>query len=101
MAPSLEAIRVAPTRGEPEKALRTGVESTRARLQHKCDLAAQGCTNFTDYVAQLEMQGVEVLAIRMIRGREADNPEVMANCPRHFGQDVMSRACQKFCVRGI
>ena len=70
VAPSLESIRAAPTRGELEKAVRTGVESTRAQLQYKCDVVVQGCTTFTDYVARLETQGVEVMAITQLQGEK-------------------------------
>ena len=68
VVPSLESVRRAPTKGEIENYVRTGQESTRLRMQHACDVAALGCTSFTDYVARLEKQAVEVMAITQLGG---------------------------------
>jgi hypothetical protein len=68
VAPSLEAERRAPTKGEIENHLRTGRESTRQRLQQACDVAVVGCSSFSDYVARLERRTVEVVAITQIGG---------------------------------
>lgn len=61
VAPSIEAERKAPTKGEIEQALRTGQPSTRQQLQQLCDAAAKGCGSFTEYVERLEAVGVEVI----------------------------------------
>ena len=61
VAPSLEAERHAPTKGEIERTARTGELSTRQQLQALCDDAAQGCDNFTAYQERLEAVGVEII----------------------------------------
>ena len=60
VAPSLEAERHAPTKGELERTLRTGEVSTRQQLQVLCDDAAQGCDSFTAYQERLEAVGVAI-----------------------------------------
>ena len=59
VAPSLEAERRAPTKGEIEAQVRTGQPSTRQQLQQLCEGAAQGCRSFTEYQERLEAAGVE------------------------------------------
>ncbi len=61
VAPSIEAGRAAPTKGEIEHAIRTGQPSARQQLQQLCDACAQGCHSFTEYVERLEAVGVEVI----------------------------------------
>ena len=61
VAPSQEAERHAPTKGEIEQSIRTGAPSTRQRLQALCADAAQGCASFTAYVERLADLGVDVL----------------------------------------
>ena len=61
VAPSLEAERHAPTKGEIERTLRTGEVSTRQQLQVLCDDAAQGCDSFTAYQERLAAVGVEII----------------------------------------
>ena len=61
VAPSQEAERRAPTKGEIEQSVRTGAASTRQQLQALCDGAAQDCASFTTYVERLEAVGVDVL----------------------------------------
>jgi hypothetical protein len=61
VAPSIEAERKAPTKGEIEGALRTGQPSIRDQLQRLCDGAAKDCRSFTEYVERLEAVGVEVI----------------------------------------
>ena len=61
VAPSREAERRAPTKGEIEQSVRTGEPSTRQRLQGLCADAAQGCDSFTVYVERLEAAGVAVI----------------------------------------
>ena len=61
VAPSLEAERHAPTKGEIERTLRTGEVSTRQQLQALCDEAAQDCDNFSAYQERLAAVGVEII----------------------------------------
>lgn len=61
VAPSREAERRAPTKGEIEQSVRTGAASTRQQLQALCDGAAQECDSFTTYVERLEAVGVDVI----------------------------------------
>ena len=61
VAPSAEAARHAPTKGELERTLRTGEVSTRHQLQVLCDDAAQGCDNFTAYQERLDAVGVAII----------------------------------------
>lgn len=68
VAPSAEAERKAPTKGEIERALRTGEPSTKQRLQQLCDAAAMGCTSFSEYVDRLEAVGVEVVPVVQLGG---------------------------------
>jgi hypothetical protein len=70
VAPSLESVRRAPTKGEIENHIRTGRESTRQRLQQACDVAVVGSPSFTDYVVRLEKQSVEVIAITQLGGEK-------------------------------
>ena len=68
VAPSIEADRHAPTKGEIEQSVRTGEASTRQRLQGLCADAAQGCDSFTVYVERLEAAGVAVIPTVQQRG---------------------------------
>ncbi len=68
VAPSIEAERRAPTKGEIEAHIRTGVPSTRQQLQRLCDGAAQDCTSFTQYQAQLEAVGVDMVPLLQLEG---------------------------------
>ena len=61
VAPSLEAERHAPTKGELERTLRTGEPSTRHQLQALCDDVAQDCHSFTAYAERLAAVGVEII----------------------------------------
>ena len=60
VAPSIEAERRAPTKGEIEKLARTGETSTRVRLQLLCDEAVKVSSTYTAYQASLEARGVEL-----------------------------------------
>lgn len=68
VAPSREAVRHAPTRGELEKTLRTGAPSTRQQLQQLCDAAAQQCTQMGDYAKRLHSAGVALLPVLQLNG---------------------------------
>ena len=61
VAPSTEAERHAPTKGEIERTARTGEVSTRQQLQALCDDAAQDCDNFSAYQERLDAVGVEII----------------------------------------
>jgi len=86
VAPSREALRRAPTRGEIERGLRFGEPSTRVRLQMLCDAALAECTGFDDFVSRLEAVGVEVLATmtqegeRLIGLQYLLDGEIMKGC---------------------
>lgn len=68
VAPSVEAERKAPTKGEIEQAMRTGQPSARQQLQQLCDGAAKDCRSFTEYVERLEAVGVEVVPVAQLNG---------------------------------
>ena len=68
VAPSLEAERRAPTKGEIEAQVRTGEPSTRQQLQQLCEGAAQGCRSFTEYQERLEAAGVELVPVVQLGG---------------------------------
>lgn len=68
VAPSIEAERRAPTKGEIECALRTGQSSTRQKLQHLCDAATKDCGSFTEYQKHLESIGVELVPVVQLEG---------------------------------
>ena len=68
VAPSQEAARKAPTKGEIEYALRTGQASIKQRLQSLCDAAMQDCPSFTEYVERLEAVGVDVIPTVQLNG---------------------------------
>lgn len=68
VAPSIEVQRTAPTKGEIEHSLRTGVPSTRQRLQQLCDGAAQNCTSFTVYQERLDAAGVALVPVVQLDG---------------------------------
>lgn len=63
VAPSNQAERRAPTKGEIEGAIRTGEPSTKQRLQQLADAAAKGCTSFTAYQERLEAAGVQLVPV--------------------------------------
>ena len=68
VAPSIEAERKAPTKGEIEGALRTGQPSTRQQLQQICDACAKDCPSFSEYQERLEAAGVEVVPVAQLNG---------------------------------
>ena len=68
VAPSQEAARKAPTKGEIEYALRTGQASIKQRLQSLCDAAMQDCPSFTEYVERLEAVGVDLIPTVQLNG---------------------------------
>ena len=68
VAPSIEAGRKAPTKGEIEGALRTGQPSARQQLQQLCDAAAKDCGSFTTYQERLEAAGVELVPVAQLEG---------------------------------
>lgn len=70
VAPSRDAERKAPTKGEIEQSIRTAQPSTRQQLQQFCDGAAKDCKNFTDYVERLEAVGVELVPVVQLEGQK-------------------------------
>ena len=68
VAPSIEAERKAPTKGEIEGAIRTGQPSTRQQLQQFADAAAKDCPDFTTYQERLEAAGVELVPVAQLQG---------------------------------
>lgn len=67
--PSIEAQRHAATKGEIEHGLRTGVASTRQRLQQLCDGAVTTSRSYSDYAERLEAVGVELLPVTQVDGQ--------------------------------
>ena len=68
VAPSAEAERRAPTKGEIEGAIRTGQPSARQQLQQLADAAAKDCPDFTTYQERLEAAGVELVPVAQLQG---------------------------------
>lgn len=68
VAPSIEAERKAPTKGEIEGAIRTGQPSARQQLQQLADAAAKDCPDFTTYQERLEAAGVELVPVAQLQG---------------------------------
>jgi hypothetical protein len=66
--PSIDAERHAATKGEIEQGLRTGVASTRQRLQQLCDGAATTSRSYSDYAERLEAAGVELVPVAQLEG---------------------------------
>lgn len=63
VAPSNQAERRAPTKGEIEGAIRTGEPSAKQRISLLADAAAKGCTSFTAYQERLEAAGVQLVPV--------------------------------------
>lgn len=63
---SRDVLRRAATKGEIEEGLRTGVASTRQRLQHLCDAALKGCGSYTEYAERLEVAGVVLVPVTQL-----------------------------------
>jgi hypothetical protein len=68
VAPSQEAVRHAPTKGEIERSVRTGEASTRQQLQQLADAAIEGCHSFTAYQERLEAVGVKLVPVVQLGG---------------------------------
>lgn len=68
VAPSHEAERKAPTKGEIEGGIRTGQPSARQQLQQLADAAAKDCSSFTVYQERLEAAGVELVPVVQLEG---------------------------------
>lgn len=68
VAPSHEAERKAPTKGEIEGGIRTGQPSARQQLQQLADAAAKDCGSFTVYQERLEAAGVELVPVVQLEG---------------------------------
>lgn len=68
VAPSIEAERKAPTKGEIEGGIRTGQPSAKQQLQQLCDGAAKDCRSFSVYQERLETVGVELVPVAQLEG---------------------------------
>ena len=68
VAPSHEAERHAPTKGEIEGGIRTGQPSARQQLQQLADAAAKDCRSFSAYQERLEAAGVELVPVVQLEG---------------------------------
>lgn len=68
VAPSHEAERKAPTKGEIEGGIRTGQPSARQQLQQLADAAAKDCRSFSAYQERLEAVGVELVPVVQLEG---------------------------------
>ena len=68
VAPSSEAMRHAPTKGEIERSVRTGEASTRSQLQQLADAAIEGGCSFSAYQERLEAVGVELVPVVQLGG---------------------------------
>jgi hypothetical protein len=68
VAPSSEAERKAPTKGEIEGAIRIGQPSAKQQLQQLADAAAKDCRSFTAYQERLEAAGVELVPVVQLEG---------------------------------
>jgi hypothetical protein len=66
--PSVEAERHAATKGEIEQGLRTGIASTRQRLQQLCDAAVTTSRTYSDYAERLEAASVELVPVTQLDG---------------------------------
>ncbi len=65
---SADVERHAPTKGEIEEGLRTGIPSTRQRLQGLCDGAVKVSRNYSEYAEHLEAAGVELIPVTQLDG---------------------------------
>lgn len=88
LAPSQAAIRHAPTKGEIEEGLRTGVPSTRQRLQELCDAAASDCGSFSLYAERLHAVGVELLPVIQLAGRRMSGLSYLLDGVMMKGSDL-------------
>jgi hypothetical protein len=66
--PSVEGLRRAATKGEIEEGLRTGVASTRQRLQQLCDAAIATSRSYTEYAERLQDVDVELVPVTQLEG---------------------------------
>lgn len=70
VAPSRQAERRAPTKGEIEQSIRTAQPSTKQQLQQLCDAAATQCKSFTEYGDRLDAAGVELIPVTQLDGQK-------------------------------
>ena len=95
VAPSREAERRAPTKGEIEQSVRTGEPSTRQRLQGLCADAAQGCDSFTVYVERAGSRRRGRHPDRAAGRREAVRAPVLPGRRHDEGQRPGPRLCRR------
>nr|WP_090323162.1 relaxase/mobilization nuclease domain-containing protein [Duganella sp. CF517] len=86
--PSIEAKRHAPTKGEIEEGLRTGLPSTRQRLQQLCDSAAERCYSFTDYAERLQAAGIRLVPVTQLGGTKLSGLSYLLDGVMMKGSDL-------------
>ncbi len=86
--PSKDADRKAPTKGEIEYALRTGQASIKQRLQGLCDAAMQDCSSLSEYIARLEVVGVDVIPTVQLNGAKVSGLMYRLNDTLMKGSDL-------------
>src|SRR5471032_1841920 len=88
VTPSIEVQRHALTKGEIEEGLRTGVPSTRQRLQQLCDGAATHCHSFSEYAERLAAVGVELVPVTQLEGRKMSGLSYLLDGVTMKGSDL-------------
>lgn len=88
VAPSRDAERQAPTQGEIEYAARTGQPSIKQQLQGLCDAAMRECRSLSDYVARLEVVGVDVIPTIQLNGAKVSGLMYRLNETLMKGSDL-------------
>ena len=91
VAASADTDRKALTKGDIERAQRTGEVSMRARLQDLCDAAAQNCPHLTAYIERLEAVGVEVVPTVQMNGAKLSGIQYRLNGVTMKGSDLGKR----------
>lgn len=88
VTPSIEVQRHALTKGEIEEGLRTGVPSTRQRLQQLCDGAVAHCHSFSEYAERLAAVGVELVPVTQLEGRKMSGLSYLLDGVMMKGSDL-------------
>lgn len=88
VAPSSEAERKAPTKGEIEGCLRMDEPSMRQQLQQLVDASAKNCRSFTEYQERLEAAGVELVPVAQLAGAKLSGLSYRLNGTTMKGSDL-------------
>lgn len=91
VAASVDTDRKAMTKGDIERAQRTGEPSMRARLQELCDAAAQDCPHLTAYIERLEAVGVDVIPTVQMGGAKLSGIQYRLDGVTMKGSDLGKR----------